>query len=246
MRIVGHLAPESTWALGRQVHDFHELIILAAGRMHVRVGGQRYTANAGDVLFYRAGVEHEERTDPVQVMDMHFVSFSGALPADLPVQLHDHEGRLRPLVQWLHTEWHAGLPTARATALGFFSALLAEWQRLARQREHPLVAEFRQLVRRRLTRRWSLDELARTLGMSKYHFIRRYRALAGRTPMEEVRALRLAHAQHLLTTTDLPLKQIPRQAGLGDQYQMCRLFRRHLQMTPGMIRASLHQRGRAR
>ena len=72
--------------------------------------------------------------------------------------------------------------------------------------------------------------------MTKYHFLRRYRALTGKTPMEDVRAIRLDFARNLILTTDLPLKLIAVQAGLGDAYQLSRLFRKHLNLAPSALR----------
>jgi len=72
--------------------------------------------------------------------------------------------------------------------------------------------------------------------LSKFHFIRRYRTLTGRTPMEDLRLIRIEAARDLLLTTNLPLKEIAPRCGLGDEYHLSRLFRRYQDVTPSELR----------
>ncbi len=74
--------------------------------------------------------------------------------------------------------------------------------------------------------------------MSKFAFIRRYRRATGRTPMQDLRRIRLNQARTLILATGLPLKAIAAEVGLGDAFQMSRLFRRHFQTAPSHLRRS--------
>jgi transcriptional regulator GlxA family with amidase domain len=53
---------------------------------------------------------------------------------------------------------------------------------------------------------------------------------------DDLRALRLEHAQGLLMSTDIPIKDVATLSGLTDQHYLTRLFRRHLNVTPGEMR----------
>jgi transcriptional regulator GlxA family with amidase domain len=81
-----------------------------------------------------------------------------------------------------------------------------------------------------------LDDLARKAGMSKYHFVRLYKKLSGRTPMNDVRMIRVEAARDLIITTDLPLKTIATRVGLGNEYYLCRVFRQAFKVPPGYFR----------
>ena len=94
----------------------------------------------------------------------------------------------------------------------------------------------RAVIRKQIAATLSLAELARQVGMSKYHFVRKFKRLAGRTPMAETRALRADYARDLLLTTDLPLKEIAVKTGLGDEYALSRIFRIHFGLPPGAFR----------
>ena len=76
--------------------------------------------------------------------------------------------------------------------------------------------------------------------MSKYHFLRRYKDLAGRTPIQDLTAIRMDHARKLIQTTSLPLKKIACMSGLGNEYHLSRLFRRHLNTAPSQFRRTVY------
>ena len=119
----------------------------------------------------------------------------------------------------------------------FFEALVTEWLRLAQHREHPVVETVRDYILKHIAEPLTLADLAKTAGMSKYHFARTYKKITGKTPLEEVREIRVQHARGLILTTNLPLKAIAPLAGFGDEYRLSRVFRKVLEVRPGEIRA---------
>jgi AraC-like DNA-binding protein len=236
---IGLVEAAPDWHLPDQVHPFHEILVITEGSLRVTIGGHETTGAAGDVLFYEAGRLHDERADPEHPPHLHFLTLEWEDARGSPVCVHDTHGRLRQLAQWLHHEWRHHGPHAERARRTFFHSMLAEWVRLTANREHPLVESVREFVRSHIDQPLTLDRLARHAGMSKFHFIRLYKRLTTRTPMKDVRAIRIGFAQNLILTTDLPLKAIAPRAGLGDQYHLSRLFRRYLNATPGEIRRSL-------
>ena len=239
---VAHMSPDIHWHLPAHDHPFHELIVVFGGVLHVRITGRDIAATAGDVLFYHSGVEHEEWSDPAQPAETCFVVFKLASGLDAaPALVRDAAGRLRQLVLWLHEERNVVSDSAARVRAQFARALIAEWLRLATLKEHEIVRWLREFVERNESRLVTLDELAYGAGMSKYHFLRLYKHLAGCTPMEDVRRTRVHMAQHLILTSDLPLKDIAWRCGLGDQYHMGKLFRRLLDVTPGEMRTGVRR-----
>ena len=79
--------------------------------------------------------------------------------------------------------------------------------------------------------------------VSKYHFLRTYKVLTGRTPMEDVRIIRANAARTLILSTALPLKDIAPRTGLGNEYAMSRIFRHYFNMPPGAWRRRRHWHG---
>ena len=241
---VGHLLPAAGWKMAAHFHPFHELIIVVAGRIGVEINGQTIEAGPGEILWYPQGVSHREWTDPKDPVESFFIGFEcPGLP--VPAVLHepDDQGRIQALARWLYAERETRTSVAPSSVeSAFLQAILAEYHRLTMRQENPLVARLRAYMRQHLARRISLDVLAAHAGMSKFHFVRRYKELTGRTPMQDLQHLRIQAARDLLLTTNLPLKEISPRTGLGDEYHLSRLFRTHFHTSPGTLRRGLAPR----
>lgn len=234
---VGHHVQPGGWHLGPQVHPEHEMIVVLRGRQSTAVRAQRLAAGVGEVLLYPRAEAHEEWQEGDDALETVFISFAWPdLPAELPLRLEDAQGRIRMLAAWLFDERrHRGALTD-AVSRSLFSALMAEYVRLWRHGTPNPFTYLRRYAEQHLARRIALGELAAQAGLSRYHYIRAYRQSTGRTPMADVRQVRLERARDLILTTALPLKEIAQRVGLGDVYHMTRLFRRHLGATPGSLR----------
>lgn len=237
----GHVEPSPRWHIGEASHRFHELIVVVRGAMRVRLADRDLTGSAGDLLYYRAGEPHEEWSVPEDPVETFFVAFEHtAHESEWGCLERDLEGRVRQLARWLHEEWHRHSVGSAELCRTLFHALLLEWDRLCRRSSEPLLVEqVREFIRERMDSHIDLDMLARASGLSRYYFLRKYKALTGRTPMEEVRAERVRHAHHLIANTDLPMKDVAARSGLCDEYHLSHLIRRYLDVTPGEIRASM-------
>ena len=234
---IGRLVALPDFHMAAHCHPYHELIIVVAGQQYVEIRGQRLTAAAGDVLWYPSGVAHTEWAEPRDPVESYFLSVGWPeLPEPPCLRVADAEGRVGQLARWLYAERQTDPALQRAAAIAFARAIVAEFLRLAGDQPNALVARLRQYMRKHLKTALDLAELARQGKLSKYHFVRRYRSLAGRTPMHDLRLIRLEAARDLVLTTNLPLKEIAPRCGLGDEYHLSRLFRQHLHTTPGQLR----------
>ena len=82
----------------------------------------------------------------------------------------------------------------------------------------------------------SLDDLAGSVGLSRYHFARRFRQSTGTTPHEFVLQQRVERAKTLLDRTNTALPDIASVCGFADQSHMTREFRKRVSVTPGRYR----------
>lgn len=83
----------------------------------------------------------------------------------------------------------------------------------------------------------SLDELARASGLSRFHFLRLFKAAFETTPMAYVERRRVELGKHLLQQTPLSIGQIADRLGYQSQSAFAKLFRRHVGVTPRVFRA---------
>jgi AraC family transcriptional regulator len=84
----------------------------------------------------------------------------------------------------------------------------------------------------------SLDDLAGSVALSRFHFARMFRQSVGISPHEFVLQQRLARARALLSRTNAPLLDVAASCGFADQSHMNRVFRKRTGLTPGQFRAS--------
>ena len=82
----------------------------------------------------------------------------------------------------------------------------------------------------------SIEALARVAALSRYHFIRAFKATTGLTPHSFVLAMRMQRARALLAATDLPVGAVARQVGYADAHSFRRAFLRHFGRAPGQAR----------
>ena len=190
----------------------------------------------GDVLLYRAGTIHEESAETGNPLETRFISWEGEPGPALPVRVRDTGGRIREMSRWLHEEWTSGSAGGKLRDL-FFQAMIVEWERLATVTETDMVKRVRDRMAAAMDRKVTLDELAVVGELSKYHFVRTYHTLTGRTPMQDLQAMRIRHAHSLLLTSDLTQKEIAGRTGLGNIYYLSRVFKRHFGMSPGALRS---------
>ena len=229
------LAP---WRLGAHAHPFHEMILILEGAQYVDIAGQRIKAAEGDILFYPMRVSHAEWTEPGTPLESAFLSCEwNGKPKDVPLRVRDRYGRIRILMEWLLAEQKARKVLTPDLMQTLCDALLTQFMSLWMCPDQDFAERIRHQVRKTIHEPMSLDGMAQFAGMSKFHFVRHYRKLTGRTPMEDVRALRVEYARNLLLTTDLPLKVIAEKAGMGDPYHMSHLFKRITGTSPGRLRS---------
>lgn len=87
-------------------------------------------------------------------------------------------------------------------------------------------------------RQLTLDELARAAGTSPRTLARRAKDAVGMTPIEFVQRVRVAHASHLLETTQASVEEVAARVGYADAAAFRRVFRRYAGETPRGRRSS--------
>lgn len=82
----------------------------------------------------------------------------------------------------------------------------------------------------------TLDGVAGTVHLSRYHFCRLFHQMTGATFLEYLYNIRLSTAHRLLTETALPLSEIAENCGFTSTAHLTRSFRGKYGMAPGRFR----------
>lgn len=88
----------------------------------------------------------------------------------------------------------------------------------------------------------SLGALAETAGLSYSHFLRAFRETVGVSPHRHLMQMRAQRAEHLVLSSQMPLKQIALDCGFASQSHMTTTMKRLLHITPSALR-QLSRRG---
>lgn len=86
----------------------------------------------------------------------------------------------------------------------------------------------------------TLSDLAELVGISKYHFIRSFRAATQRTPYAFLVERRLALAIEALRHSPFSIESIARDAGFQSSAGFSNVFKKHYGMSPSKFRARVH------
>lgn len=145
-------------------------------------------AEAGDAVFWPGHVRRIEENDP----DKPFRCFAIFLrwpsaPLDLPRVVPDTDGIMRYLAMQLIAIKESRTPLPAAIPNGFLSALLAEYLRRALSPPDPLEAKVLAFLSRHRTTPFTLDALARFVGLQRHHFGQAFKKRTGFSPMDYVR-----------------------------------------------------------
>lgn len=215
-------------------HPFHEVIVVNRGVIDVAIGGETLRGALGDVLFYHAGLVHEEHSNRRNPVATTFFSLRMAGCNGLPSSVRDQGGRIRQLAAWLLEDHRNRAGKQHLTHLA--EAIILQIKRLGSTQESPWLETLRLRMRDHLATDLDLDTLAGWGGMSRFAFVRKYKSLCGCTPMRDLRLMRLDHSRTLLLSTALPIKAVAEAAHLGNESQFSKLFHHHHGMWPGELR----------
>ena len=103
------------------------------------------------------------------------------------------------------------------------------------------VAQAMEAVRTDPGRPWSVERLARHVGMSRSGFAAKFRAIRGETPMDSVARLRMYLAARLLGEGRMKAKEIAARVGYSSDAAFVRSFTRHFGLSPTSYRKKLRE-----
>jgi len=92
------------------------------------------------------------------------------------------------------------------------------------------------LMSEQLDKRWTVTALARSVGLSRPVFARRFVEQTGISPMRHLTRIRMARAAELLRESSAGLAQVGLRVGYDSEFAFNRAFKRHHQLSPGNYR----------
>lgn len=97
---------------------------------------------------------------------------------------------------------------------------------------HPALERALQFMDENLDQPLTLERIAQTMYVSRFHFARMFRLVTGESPMQYLRRLRVERAKSMMVRGDLTLSEIAAEVGFCDQSHFTRIFRQATGTTP--------------
>lgn len=149
--------------------------------------------------------------------------------------LRDSEGSL--VVRIDGERISRGDPLVRALAESFVDCLA----RAVAVGSRPSVADGRvlkaiALMQAEPGKRWTVELLARAVGLSRAAFARRFEGASGMTPLRYLTQYRMLLAARLLQDSDASVAEIAARVGYESEFAFSRAFKRHHGSPPAVFR----------
>jgi AraC-like DNA-binding protein len=237
---------------GRGIHEtrtvnFHELIVVRRGRLHMQCAGVPLEAAAGEALILPARIRYGGAAPYPADLEFYWIHF--LLPPGRSAAPARRIRLRRPAVvegwcRQLLDDRVGGEGNALCEGL-LVTLMLAESHRAGAQ---PAVAAGARSDLAGRAQAWLLTHLhqavgtaavARAMGCHSDYLGRIYRQVHGLTLTADLHRMRLDLAQRLLRETRGPVAAIARECGIGDAAYLRRLFRRRHGMGPQAWRSRL-------
>lgn len=237
-----------------------EVVVLDHGSQTYFVGAERYEIKGNDVFLTRPDEIHSTGNEPQSRSRLYWFqfkpagkgrSFLGLKPREsqsllerfrhLPARHFHNATLLIPTLERIFTAYADGANPLRAAELrNLLLRLVLDTISIAEQRIDtrfsPGIQRAIQHIENNRDTPSSLQELARTAGMSESHFKAAFSRATGMPPVQYALCRRIARARTLLQTSSEPITKIAVSNGFATSQHFATVFKRMTGLTPNSFR----------
>lgn len=237
----------------RPVHDDNLLIYCLDGKGKLTLGDRQITIRSGDLMILPAGTAHAYSSSDKVPWTIYWIHFSGSKSHQfidnifknsesefrVPLGLHsrlvtDFENLLEARQRGYKLDNFVHAANQLRQILSHI-ALLAPLAKVKPNSGLDL-EKIHTLMQARIHEPLDLDTLAESVSLSKYHFVKRYKALTGDTPINHFINLKIDRACRLLDTSTKSINEISFAVGYEDAYYFSRIFKKVMGISPTQYR----------
>lgn len=231
--------------------NYHNFLIfyVTDGRLSVTSGGRTMVAEAGQVGFLDCHSPHEYHT--IGHTEFWWLHLDGANTRGFYEAVTERSGgfvfsatcaaRVQKRIQEIVSAWRTDqIPREASLSLMLYHILImllgSDEQEDAPDEQRGHVDDAIRYIREHYSEKISLEDMARHVNMSQFHFARVFKKSCGYSPHEFVMMTRINHAKHLLGTTELPVKVIAQMVGYQNVTTFTNAFGNRVGVSPSMFR----------
>lgn len=251
---IGFYEKASKHHMSRHRHDDNLLIYCFEGSGHLQTEAWSGEVNAGEVVLLPSGVSHSYHADKYNPWSVYWCHFSGHQAENYishmdynagcptievghsPVLIAQFRNALNAASQAFNTVALIYAANSIKQILSYIAKLIDE--NSAERRSDVDLDSIQTLMLQNLDKPLSLDYLAQQIGLSKYHFTKKYKQQMGYAPIQHFLKMKVDYACYLLETSDSSVQDIANKVGYDDALYFSRLFKKAMGMAPMAYRRS--------
>ncbi len=227
-----------------RISEFYELCYYTEGGGSVFINGEEYVIGAGDVRFTPPGTELHGKPH-YKSYSVYFdfgepsVIYENPILQGIPVYFHggaEPLGRFKKMLDLFLSAEVTAPARLNAALLSLLSALYDGLRTL--EALSPPVRACKHYIEQHFSEKITLDQLCALSGYSKPHLLRMFGRELCYSPHDYLTAVRIKHAKHLLTESDLTLSVIASECGFDSDSHFKYLFKTRTGITPGSYRSN--------
>lgn len=248
-------APEYRYGPAIRAYDLIHVILHGKGTL--LLNKMEYHISEGQAFFIPKGITADYFADAYDPWEYVWIGYNGSIAAlfdeqagfsiDNPVrQLHVETNVFETMLENIlpYTTISISDELYRTGWLYRMLALFTDASRLAVAKAADIAArpspehilELSESYIKQNFKHVSVTSLAEYLQVNRSHLFRLFKRHYGISPQQFIMDVRIKHARMLLTSTNLPIKQVATDAGFGDAHNFSRQFKKYAGLSPHIYR----------
>jgi AraC-like DNA-binding protein len=245
----GHFFCDSKYYTRREGYKSFLMIYTLNGKGYAEYRGKKYELSKGQVLIMDCFDYHEYRTDPVELWEIKWVHFNGASSEQYFNMIYEKYG---PVINMgeneciseymdqifsMHKQDDKQIEIKASSIIVrmLTEILLTTTGKTLELKTKSDIYDLQRvydLIEKNYDSNISLDDMAASVNLSKYYFIKVFKETTCYSPYEYLVKYRINRAKSLLESTDKPIEQIAVEVGFESTSNFIRTFKKIESMTP--------------
>ena len=251
---VGKQESDIVYHYQEHVQDEYEFIYILKGSVEYKCNGKKFVVKANDMYFIQPGQTHEESSlrEPLEFIYVKFFLYNyrsarmDSFLNDINLQRFEKPGR------GLRTKFLKIFEEMQNKELGFkqivengIMEILVDIMRILKMNQtekissssvNDVIALIIEDITMNVQKNYSVEEIARTYGISKSSLHHSFKKQTGLPFKDYVNRIKIREAEYQLTVTDKTVTHISWLLGYSNVYYFCRLFKKYKGITPTEFR----------
>ena len=255
-RLSSHYKLPTWWHSGRP--DW-QLLYVASGKAHFYIKGQDVIVTAGNMVLYQPKQEMHYEYFGKDKPEVYWVHFTGGQVRsilkrhEVPMDSNVFYAGNSPTYGYLFKEMILELQTCRVgyeTLLSMYLEQIFVLVQRSRMDKAPVVSSHLQeemgIARRYFHEHYNedinIEEYALSRNMSVSYFLKKFKEVTTKSPMQYILGIRISNAVSLLKSTDYNVTEISTIIGYDNPLYFSRIFKKQKGVSPSDYRKQLSSR----